>query len=122
METRTMMGREREKKKYTRKPQKTNQTAKGATDADWSPFVVVRTLTMVTTATTTTRNGAHKTTEQREPGIAMKYDDDDDGTRMRRDVVWGTSAKPRPDLRWAARVVGRCSVGEKHFLIFNNLR
>lgn len=78
-----MMGREREKKKYTRKPQKTNQTAKGATDADWSPFVVVRTLTMVTTATTTTRNGAHKTTEQREPGIAMKYDDDDDGTRMR---------------------------------------
>lgn len=57
---------EKKKKKHTRKPQKTNQTAKGATDADWSPFVVVRTLTMATTATTTTRNGAHKTTEQRE--------------------------------------------------------
>lgn len=62
---------EKTKKKHTRKPQKTNQTAKGATDADWSPFVVVRTLTMATTATTTattTRNGAHKTTEQRETG------------------------------------------------------
>lgn len=67
---------------------------------------------MATTATTTTRNGAHKTTEQSErPGIAMKYDDD--GTRMRGDVQ---------DHRWAARVVGRCGVVDlKHFLISNNL-
>lgn len=59
METSNVVG-VKKKKKHTRKPQKTNQTA-------WSPFVVVRTLTMATTGTTTTtRNGAHKTTEQRE--------------------------------------------------------
>lgn len=66
--------------------------------------------TTATTTATTTRNGAHKTTEQREPGIAMKYDDG--GARIRGDVVCGTSAKPRQDLRWEARVVGRCSVGK----------